>query len=300
MEHAGAIFYNASSLLLDESATQNQLLERASVIAHETSHMWFGDLVTMRWFNDVWMKEVFANFMADKIVNPSFPHGEPRAALPAGALSVGLQVDRTAGTNAIRQVLGNLDEAGQMYGPIIYDKAPVVMRQLEMIMGARRVPRRPARVSEDAISSATRRGSIWCACSTTRTPREPRRRGAAPGSRSAAGRRSPPHVRHRREGRLESITLTQQDPMDARAGLAAAPPRDAWVRRSAEGPARLCAPERTTTVKDAKGLPPPRFVLPNGGGLGYGLFVLDDGSRDYLLRHIEDIPGSADPRRSAG
>ena len=69
----GAIFYNASGLLLDESATQNQLLGRASTISHETSHMWFGDLVTMRWFNDVWMKEVMANFMAAKIVNPSFP-----------------------------------------------------------------------------------------------------------------------------------------------------------------------------------------------------------------------------------
>ena len=73
MEHAGKILYNAAGLLLDESATQNQYLGRASVIAHETAHMWFGDLVTMRWFNDVWMKEVFANFMAAKIVNPSFP-----------------------------------------------------------------------------------------------------------------------------------------------------------------------------------------------------------------------------------
>ncbi|MGD9905222.1 MAG: M1 family aminopeptidase, partial [Vicinamibacterales bacterium] len=73
MEHAGKILYNANGLLLDESATQNQYLGRASVIAHETAHMWFGDLVTMRWFNDVWMKEVFANFMAAKIVNPSFP-----------------------------------------------------------------------------------------------------------------------------------------------------------------------------------------------------------------------------------
>ena len=62
-----------SSMLLDESATENQMLGRASLISHETSHMWFGDLVTMRWFNDVWMKEVFANFMAAKIVNPSFP-----------------------------------------------------------------------------------------------------------------------------------------------------------------------------------------------------------------------------------
>ena len=88
MEHAGAIFYNASGLMLDDSATQNQLLGRASVISHETSHMWFGDLVTMRWFNDVWMKEVFANFMAAKIVNPSFPGDQPRSAVPAGALPV--------------------------------------------------------------------------------------------------------------------------------------------------------------------------------------------------------------------
>ncbi|MEJ2186820.1 MAG: M1 family aminopeptidase, partial [Gemmatimonadota bacterium] len=73
MEHPGAIYYRANSLMLDESATLNQELGRASVISHETSHMWFGDLVTMRWFNDVWMKEVFANFMAAKIVNPSFP-----------------------------------------------------------------------------------------------------------------------------------------------------------------------------------------------------------------------------------
>src|SRR5438046_10036266 len=72
MEHPGAIFYNAASVLLDESATEDQMLNRASLIAHETSHMWFGDLVTMRWFNDVWMKEVFANFMDAKIVNPSF------------------------------------------------------------------------------------------------------------------------------------------------------------------------------------------------------------------------------------
>src|SRR3989304_4799107 len=69
----GRLFYPGEGLLLDESATQNQILGRASVIAHETAHMWFGDLVTMRWFNDVWMKEVFANFMAAKIVNPSFP-----------------------------------------------------------------------------------------------------------------------------------------------------------------------------------------------------------------------------------
>ena len=76
MEHPGGILYRQASVLLDETATQNQMLGRASLIAHETAHMWFGDLVTMNWFDDVWTKEVFANFMAAKIVNPSFPDVE--------------------------------------------------------------------------------------------------------------------------------------------------------------------------------------------------------------------------------
>ena len=137
MEHPGAILYNAASLLLDESATQNQLLDRASLIAHETSHMWFGDLVTMRWFNDVWMKEVFANFMAAKIVNPSFPQVNHNLRFLLAHYPGAYQVDRTAGANPIRQPLANLNEAGQLYGAIIYQKAPIVMRQLELIVGER-------------------------------------------------------------------------------------------------------------------------------------------------------------------
>ena len=135
MEHPGAILYNAASVLLDESATQNQMLDRANVISHETAHMWFGDLVTMRWFNDVWMKEVFANFMAGKIVNPSFPQVNHDLRFLLANYPGAYQVDRTAGTNAIRQPLANLDDAGQLYGAVIYQKAPIVMRQLETIVG---------------------------------------------------------------------------------------------------------------------------------------------------------------------
>ncbi|WP_343329057.1 M1 family aminopeptidase [Polaribacter staleyi] len=135
MEHVGAIQYRQSSLFLDKNATQNSKLKRAKLIAHETSHMWFGDLVTMKWFNDVWMKEVFANFMADKIMNPVFPEVNHQLNFMMSHYPSAYSEDRTKGTNAIRQYLGNLKNAGSLYGRIIYNKAPIMMRQLEYLLG---------------------------------------------------------------------------------------------------------------------------------------------------------------------
>ncbi len=135
MEHVGAIQYRASRLLLEEAPSDTQLLGRASLIAHETAHMWFGDLVTMEWFNDVWMKEVFANFMAAKIVNPQFPDINHDLNFLVRHYPSAYSVDRTTGANAIRQELPNLNEAGQMYGAIIYNKAPIMMRKLEKLIG---------------------------------------------------------------------------------------------------------------------------------------------------------------------
>ncbi len=135
MEHVGAIQYRQSSLFLDKNATQNQKLGRAKLIAHETSHMWFGDLVTMRWFNDVWMKEVFANFMADKIVNPVYPEINHTLSFMMSHYPSAYSEDRTKGTNPIRQNLDNLKNAGSLYGRIIYNKAPIMMRQLETLLG---------------------------------------------------------------------------------------------------------------------------------------------------------------------
>ena len=97
--------------------------------------MWFGDLVTMTWFDDVWMKEVFANFMAAKIVNPTFPDLDHDLRFLHTHYPAAYDVDRTAGANAIRQPLENLRDAGSLYGAIVYLKSPIVMRQLELLLG---------------------------------------------------------------------------------------------------------------------------------------------------------------------
>jgi aminopeptidase N len=135
MEHVGAILYRSDSLFLDEDPSQSTLLGRASLIAHETAHMWFGNLVTMEWFNDVWTKEVYANFMAARMVNPEFPEVDHDLNFLVRHYPAAYGVDRTEGANPIRQHLDNLNMAGQMYGPIIYQKAPIMMRQLEALLG---------------------------------------------------------------------------------------------------------------------------------------------------------------------
>jgi len=135
MEHPGNIFYRESSLLLESTASVNQTLSRASVIGHETAHMWFGNLVTMSWFNDVWLKEVFANLMAAKIMNPQFPEINHDLRFLLAHYPPAYDVDRSMGTHPIQQELDNLKDAGTLYGAIIYQKAPIMIRNLEDLVG---------------------------------------------------------------------------------------------------------------------------------------------------------------------
>jgi len=289
MEHPGAIFYNAATLLLDPSATQNQKLGRASLIAHETAHMWFGDLVTMRWFNDVWMKEVFANFMAAKIVNPSFPEINHDLRFVLAHYPSAYEIDRTMGTNAIRQPLDNLNEAGSLYGAIIYQKAPIVMRQLEGILGEaafREGLQQYLRVHRFANATWT----DLIALMDERTPED-----LAAWSRAwveEAGRPIITTEMRIDNGRITSLAFVQRDPF-ARRGLV-------WNQRLQ---VTLGLPDGLRTfpvritgarvdVSEARGLPAPRFVLPSGQGVGYGSFELDPASLRYL---VTELPAIDDP-----
>lgn len=131
MEHPGATFYKSSTLFLDRDADLTAQMKRSELIAHETAHMWFGDYVTMKWFNDVWLKEVFAGFMADKIIAQLYPEVNHQLNFFLNHYEPALRTDRTRGTHPILQELNNLKDAGTLYGDIIYHKAPIVMRMLE-------------------------------------------------------------------------------------------------------------------------------------------------------------------------
>lgn len=134
MEHPGAVWYRDERLLLDENAPLTQQLRKASLIAHETAHMWFGNYVTIKWFDDVWLKEVFAGFMADKMIAPQFPEINHDLQFVLSHFPRAYSIDRSTGTHPIKQRLENMKLAGTLYGSLIYNKAPIIFKQLETIM----------------------------------------------------------------------------------------------------------------------------------------------------------------------
>jgi aminopeptidase N len=284
MEHPGSIFYNANGLLLEESATQDQMLGRASLIAHESAHMWFGDLVTMEWFSDVWMKEVFANHMAAKIVNPAFPAINHDLRYLVSHYPSAYDVDRTEGTNEIRQPLANLNEAGTLYGAIIYQKAPIVMRQLETLVGAEAF-RDGLREYLRAYTFGNASWPDLIEILDRRTPED-----LAAWSRAWVEERGRPIITTElrlADGKIRSLAFTQRDPYPRR-GLR-------WNQRIqvAVGDARTTTlpvylKGRRTEVPEARGLPA-RFVLPNGGGVAYGEFHLDPASRSWLMANLPSL-----------
>ena len=135
MEHTGATLYNDSQMFLGENPTLDEELRRMQLIAHETAHMWFGDYVTMEWFNDVWTKEIFANYFAARMTEPLFPDVNHRLNSLKTYTHAAYNEDRTAGRTAIRQDLDNLNNAGLIYGQTIYNKAPIVMDKIVELMG---------------------------------------------------------------------------------------------------------------------------------------------------------------------
>ncbi|GAB1359987.1 M1 family aminopeptidase [Porphyromonadaceae bacterium] len=135
MEHTGATLYADRTMFLPPNPTINEQLSRSNLIAHETAHMWFGDYVTMDWFNDVWTKEVFANYFASFIIATDYPKVNHELSFLLSNIPPAYLEDRTSGTNPIQQNLENLNQAGLVYGNIIYKKSPVVMKMLVEMVG---------------------------------------------------------------------------------------------------------------------------------------------------------------------
>jgi aminopeptidase N/puromycin-sensitive aminopeptidase len=135
MENFGAITYRETALLLDEkTASVGAKKEVAEVIAHEMAHQWFGDYVTMQWWDNIWLNEGFATWMEDKPVAAMHPEWNIDQSV-AASLDGTLNLDAQPTTRAIRATANTREEIEQMFDGISYGKAGAVLGMVENYLG---------------------------------------------------------------------------------------------------------------------------------------------------------------------
>ena len=257
MEHAGATFLREERILFPTDPTASDLAARAELICHEAAHQWFGDLVTMRWFDDLWLKEGFATFMAYKAIEKVWTEQNAWKVFYQRTKPGAYTTDVTKGTTPIFQEIPNLSAAKSAYGNIVYLKAPSMLRQAEFFLGADKFQASIRAFLKDHAfgnaewadlvsafeRSSKRKLDTWAAAWV-------RRRGLA---------RVRVNWSVNRAGRIRSFTLTQEDvlrengawPMSLKLLLAheSAPPEVLTVTLGSAG---------ETRVKEAIGLRRPR------------------------------------------
>lgn len=135
MEHAGATFLREESVLFRVAPTHSDHLNRDILLLHELTHQWFGDLTTMRWFDDLWLKEGFAQFMAYQALASLKPDENIWKRFYQAIKPAAYGIDSTKGTTPIYQNIANLKDAKSAYGAIVYSKAPGVIKQLAFVLG---------------------------------------------------------------------------------------------------------------------------------------------------------------------
>ncbi len=134
MEHAGATFLREESVLFRTAPTHSDRIGRDLLTLHELTHQWFGDFTTMRWFDDLWLKEGFAQYMAYRTLDQLKPHENVWQRFYLSIKPAAYAIDSTLGTTPIYQDIGNLQNAKSAYGAIVYSKAPGLLRQLAFII----------------------------------------------------------------------------------------------------------------------------------------------------------------------
>ncbi len=135
MENWGAILYFERALLIDSKLSTERDRQRVyTVIAHEMAHQWFGDLVTMEWWDDLWLNEGFASWMDDKVTDHFHPEWNIWLQAARGEQSA-MQQDSRDGTHPVITPVADPQDAGASFDAITYSKGAAVIRMLEAYLG---------------------------------------------------------------------------------------------------------------------------------------------------------------------
>ena len=288
MEHAGATFLREESILFPSDPTANDLINRAELLFHELAHQWFGDLVTMKWFDDLWLKEGFATFMAYKAMEVTMPEYNAWKVFYQKTKPAAYLTDVTKGTTPIWQEISNLSAAKSAYGNIVYRKAPSMLRQAEFYLEPEKFQRAVQLLLKEKAYANAEWADLVRAFERTSGKKLDEWAGAW------VKRRGMPDVRAEwsinNQNRIDSFTLRQTDvlneggawPMRLKLLLAydEAPPETLTVTLSGNG---------GTKVPEVIGKRAPLYVFVNYEDYGYGRFLLDERSRRAVTSGLGEV-----------
>src|SRR6266699_3779852 len=135
MENWGAITFREIVLLVDKDSSIRIKKQVAEVIAHEISHQWFGDLVTMKWWDDLWLNESFATFMAYKVVDSAYPQWKIWQDFVKNSTGGAMARDALNSTNPIEAKVRSPEEIEELFDEISYGKGASILRMIEAYLG---------------------------------------------------------------------------------------------------------------------------------------------------------------------
>jgi puromycin-sensitive aminopeptidase len=136
MENLGCITFREAVLLVDpDAATQAELVRILDVIAHELAHMWFGDLVTMKWWDGIWLNEAFASFMEMKATDAMKPEWKRWLSFSAVERPWAYDTDGLQSSRPVEFEVTSPEEANEMFDALTYGKGSSVLRQIEQYLG---------------------------------------------------------------------------------------------------------------------------------------------------------------------
>src|SRR5271170_22433 len=286
MEHAGETFLREDSVLFRTAPTESDRFQRNILTLHELTHQWFGDLVTMRWFDDLWLKEGFAQYMAYLSLDSLDPKALAWKHFYEDIKPQAYGIDETEGTTPIFQNIPNLKDAKSAYGAIVYQKAPAILKQLEFRLGANAF-RNGLRIYLKQHAYANAQWSDLIGAFHIASGQD-----VHTWADAWVLRRGMPEVnvsyRCDTHGKLTELKLTQKDVLPD--GYLWPISNEVWLgyEKSGRAPVQHRANWSTSeyVVSEAPGEECPEEVFSNYGDQAYGRFLLDEKSRAFVQRTI--------------
>lgn len=282
MEHAGATFLREESVLFRTAPTHTDRIGRKILVLHELTHQWFGDLTTMRWFDDLWLKEGFAQYMAYQTLATLEPQENVWKRFYESIKPAAYAIDSTKGTTPIYQDIPNLKDAKSAYGAIVYNKTPGVLKQLAFVVGDEHFRDGLRIYLKEHLYANAEWSDLVHALERA--------------SGQKLDRWSEMWIKHRgmpqvdvelecRDGKVTNLALTQKDAL----GEGGVWPIAGQINFAVGGEAmswRYTFDTPRMEMKSSVGSTCPDYIFANDSDYAYGRFLLDPRSRDFVMEHM--------------